>query len=178
MPQLITLSFGIGAGLVVGVSAGDLASLLRLQLNGSDVLLAFAIWIWALYIAMQRRIPASIHPLAFLFATAVVGEVFIGLLYLSGAAGPLGFDIDPGKVAGIVYIAVFPTAIAYLMWNKGIALVGADAGAQSQYLIPVFGSFFAMMFLGEAFQWFHGVGICLILWGIYMSISGREKSTR
>lgn len=158
-------------GLLVVISTGSLSVLTALHFNHADLLMSGAIWVWALYIALQKRMPTAIDPLVFLFATAVVGELFIGALYFSQVAGPIGFDAPPWKIAALTYIAVFPTALAYYLWNQGIVRLGANAGAQSQYLIPVFGSLFAMIFLGEQFHWYHALGIALILWGIYMAIS-------
>ncbi len=158
-------------GLLVVISTGSLVVLAALRFNHADLLMSGAVWVWALYIVLQKRMPAAIDPLVFLFATAVIGEVLIGALYLSQVAGPIGFEAPPWKIVALTYIAVFPTALAYYLWNQGIVRLGANAGAQSQYLIPVFGSLFAMTFLGESFHWYHAVGIALILWGIYMAIS-------
>jgi drug/metabolite transporter (DMT)-like permease len=163
-------------GLLVVISTGSVAVLTNLHFNHADLLMSGAIWVWAMYIALQKRMPATIDPLAFLFATAVVGEVFIGALYVSEVAGPMTFEAPTWKVMALAYIAIFPTALAYYMWNQGIAKVGPNAGAQSQYLIPVFGSLFAMIFLGEQFHWYHGVGIALILWGIYMAVSKQAQA--
>jgi drug/metabolite transporter (DMT)-like permease len=163
-------------GLLVVISTGSLTVLTALHFNHADLLMSGAIWVWALYIALQRRMPAAIDPLVFLFATAVIGEVFIGALYVSQVAGPMGFEAPPWKILAMTYIAVFPTALAYYLWNQGIVKLGANAGAQSQYLIPVFGALFAMIFLGESFHWYHGVGIALILWGIYMAISKQSAA--
>lgn len=158
-------------GLLVVISTGSLAVLTALHFNHADLLMSGAIWVWALYIALQKRMPSAIDPLVFLFATAVIGELFIAAFYVSQVAGPIGFDVSSWKIAALIYIAVFPTALAYYLWNQGIVRLGANAGAQSQYLIPVFGALFAMIFLGEQFHWYHAVGIALILWGIYMAIS-------
>lgn len=163
-------------GLLVVISTGDASVLTSLRFNHADLLMTGAIWVWALYIALQKRMPAAIDPLVFLFATAVIGECFIGLLLVSEVAGPMGFEPETWKIGALAYIAVFPTAIAYYLWNQGIAKLGPNAGAQSQYLIPVFGAFFAMTFLGESFHWYHGVGITLILWGIYMAISRQSAA--
>ena len=158
-------------GLLVVISTGDINVLAQLHFNHADLMMTGAIWVWALYIVLQKRMPKAIDPLVFLFATAVIGECFIAALLVSEVAGPMGFQPETWKVAALAYIAIFPTALAYYMWNQGIVKLGANAGAQSQYLIPVFGAIFAMIFLGESFHWYHGVGIALILWGIYMAIS-------
>ncbi|MEO8559151.1 MAG: DMT family transporter [Rhodospirillales bacterium] len=165
-------------GLLVVISTGDPAVLAGLHFNHADLVMTGAIWVWALYIALQKRMPATIDPLAFLFAIAVIGELFIFVLYVSEVAGPMEFDAPSWKIAALSYIAIFPTALAYYLWNRGILKLGANAGAQSQYLIPVFGAIFAMIFLGESFHWYHGVGIALILGGIYMAVSKQATAAK
>ena len=49
------------------------------------------------------------------------------------------------------YIAVFPSFIAYLFFNRGIELIGAARAGQSWHLMPLFGSILAVAFLGGAF---------------------------
>ena len=66
----------------------------------------------------------------------------------------------------LAYIAVFPSFIAYLFFNRGIELIGAARAGQSMHLMPVFGSVMALLFLGESFRLYHAVGISLIAAGI------------
>ncbi len=62
-------------------------------------------------------------------------------------------------LARMAYIAVFPSFIAYLFFNRGIELIGAARAGQSWHLMPVFGSILAVLFLGETFYAYHAVGI-------------------
>ncbi len=74
------------------------------------------------------------------------------------------------KTAGIiVYAGIFASALAYLCWNRGVAVVGPAKAALAQYLVPVFGVVLAMLVLGETLEWFHVAGMVLIFAGIGMA---------
>jgi hypothetical protein len=44
---------------------------------------------------------------------------------------------------------VFPSTLAYLCYNRGVQLIGANRAAPFFHTIPVFGSVMAIFFLGE-----------------------------
>ena len=69
----------------------------------------------------------------------------------------------------MAYIAVFPSFIAYLFFNRGIELIGAARAGQSWHLMPVFGSILAVLFLGERFHVYHAIGIAMIAAGIVLA---------
>jgi len=67
------------------------------------------------------------------------------------------------------YVAIFPSIVSYLCFNRGVELVGANRAGMFIHLLPVFGSVMAIVFLGEALQWYHAGGIVLIASGIFMA---------
>jgi drug/metabolite transporter (DMT)-like permease len=71
--------------------------------------------------------------------------------------------------AGIVYMAVFPSFISYLFFNRGVHLIGGARAGQSMHLIPVFGSIMAVVFLGETLRFYHLAGVILIGSGLALS---------
>jgi drug/metabolite transporter (DMT)-like permease len=124
--------------------------------------------IYGIYAAMFRVRPAT-HPLSFLVATMGVGSMMILPFYVWEFA-------EGGRVEGSLpvllamgYIAVFPSFIAYLFFNRGIELIGAARAGQSWHLMPVFGSILAVLFLEERFYAYHAVGISLIAAGILLA---------
>jgi drug/metabolite transporter (DMT)-like permease len=81
-----------------------------------------------------------------------------------------------GRISGglpvwlaMAYIAVFPSFIAYLFFNRGIELVGAARAGQSWHLMPLFGGILAVLFLGETFYLYHVIGVALIAAGILIA---------
>ena len=64
---------------------------------------------------------------------------------------------------------VFPSALAYLFFNRGIAMIGPNRAAPFLHLMPVFGSAMAILLLGETLQLFHMVGYALVLAGVIIA---------
>jgi drug/metabolite transporter (DMT)-like permease len=156
------------AGVATIAAHGSLDSLLQLKLNRGDVWILVAMVIYGVYAAMFRRRPAA-HPLSFLVATMGIGSLMILPFYLWETA-------QGGKILGglpawlaLAYIAVFPSFIAYLFFNRGIELIGAGRAGQSWHLMPVFGSILAVLFLSETFYVYHAIGIAMIGAGILLA---------
>jgi drug/metabolite transporter (DMT)-like permease len=82
--------------------------------------------------------------------------------------------VDAKNLFSIAYVALFPSIIAYLCFNRGVQLIGANRAAPFFHLVPVFGSVMAIVFLGEQPQLFHLIGFALVLTGVY--VASRKQS--
>jgi len=78
-------------------------------------------------------------------------------------------ELKPTTMLVIGYVIVFPSIVSYLCYNRGVELVGANRAGLFIHLMPVFGSSMAVLFHGEVFCWYHGLGILLIGAGIYLA---------
>ncbi len=155
-------------GVAVIASHGSFETLLDLSFNRGDVWVLAAIVIYGIYAAMFRRRPAT-HPLSFLVATMGLGSMMILPFYIWEIAQGSRIEGSLPAWLGMAYIAVFPSFIAYLFFNRGIELIGAGRAAQSWHLMPVFGSILAVLFLGETFYAYHAIGIAMIAAGILLA---------
>jgi drug/metabolite transporter (DMT)-like permease len=167
----VTLSL---VGVAVIAAHGSPESLLHLSLNVGDVWILVAMVIYGIYAAMFRVRPAA-HPMSFLVAMMAVGSMMILPFYLWELAK--GGRVEGGlpAILAMGYIAVFPSFVAYLFFNRGIELIGAARAGQSWHLMPVFGSILAVLFLGERFYVYHAVGISLIATGIVLASIKPER---
>ncbi|MBM3485612.1 MAG: DMT family transporter [Alphaproteobacteria bacterium] len=166
------------AGMFVIVTRGNLESLIAFRLNVGDILVLASHLSWSIYTVILRRAPPGLDPIGFI--TALVGfslPIFLAL-YLWEIASGLGFTASASNLAMIGYAAVFPSAIAYLFWGKGVAVVGANAGGAVQYVVPVIGVLLAIGLLGETFAMFHMVGIALIAIGVYLATRAERSRQR
>ena len=75
----------------------------------------------------------------------------------------------------LVSVALFSSVLAYLMWNRGVELVGANVAGLFVHLMPVFGIVLAWLFLDERLAGFHIAGIALILTGIWVTSRYRNR---
>jgi drug/metabolite transporter (DMT)-like permease len=78
-------------------------------------------------------------------------------------------QLDTTNLLSVVYVAVFPSTVAYLCYNRGIELIGANRAAPFFHMVPVFGAAMAIVFLGERPQLFHVVGFALVLTGVFVA---------
>jgi drug/metabolite transporter (DMT)-like permease len=164
-------------GVAVIAAHGSLDRLLHLSLNRGDVWILAAMVIYGIYAAMFRVRPAA-HPLSFLVAMMGVGSMMILPFYVWEIAQ--GGRIEGGLPAwlALVYIAVCPSFVAYLFFNRGIELIGATRASQSWHLMPVFGSILAVLFLGETFYLYHAIGIAMIAAGIVLASVKRSGAVQ
>lgn len=156
----------LGALTIIG--QGSLGILVSLSLNRGDVLVFIAVIGYAGYSIGLRKRPA-VHPLSFVAATFILGDLLLLPLYVWEMMSGRSLHLDAPTVMAISYVAVFPSIVSYLCFNRGVELVGANRAGMFIHLIPVFGSVMAIVFLGESLQWFHIVGILLIAAGISMA---------
>lgn len=161
----------LGALTIIG--RGSLGVLLSLSLNRGDILVFIAVAGYAGYSIGLRKRPA-VHPLSFVAATFILGDLLLMPLYIWETMAGRSLHLDAPTVMAISYVAVFPSIVSYLCFNRGVELVGANRAGMFIHLIPVFGSVMAIVFLGESLQWFHIVGILLIAAGISMATRFRR----
>lgn len=160
------------AGVVIIGGEGDMQVLLSLSLNVGDVLIFIAVAFYAAYSVLLRRRPA-LHPLSFLATTFIIGTVMLLPFYLWEIGTGRMMSLDRVTLLTIGYVAIFPSVLAYFFYNRGVELAGANRAGLFMHLMPVFGSVMAILFLGERFQWFHALGIALILGGIVLATRPR-----
>lgn len=164
-----TLGIGLSSlGVAAIVLEGDPARLASLDLNQGDLLIAFGVLLYGLYSALLKRRPA-LHPMSFLFLTFWLGALFLAPAFSWELAEGRTLRLNGLTVATIAYVAVIPSILAYLFFNRGVALVGANRAAPFFHLMPVFGSAIAVVWLGEALRGYHLAGWALVLSGLFVA---------
>ena len=78
----------------------------------------------------------------------------------------------PAGLAALVSVALFSSVLAYIFWNRGVELVGAQVAGLFVHLMPVYGVMLAWIFLDETLGLHHVAGIALILAGIAITSRG------
>jgi drug/metabolite transporter (DMT)-like permease len=155
-------------GVLVILLRGDLVALAAIQFNRGDLMFGSALLVFGLYSALLTRRPA-IQQLSLLSFCTATGSVLLMPLAL--------WEYQSGRVlrpdllarATLVYVIVFASALAYLFFNRGIALIGPNRAAPFFHLVPVFGSVLAILLLGEELKPFHLVGYALVLAGVIIA---------
>src|ERR1700744_4023852 len=155
-------------GVLVILLHGDLGKLSSIEFNKGDVIFIVALVIFGFYSVMTLKRPA-IHPLSFAAFTFGVGALcLVPLLARELATRPV-MALNTANLLSLFYVAVFPSTLAYLCFNRGVQLIGANRAAPFFHVVPLFGSVMAMVFLGERPELFHVIGFALVLTGVFVA---------
>jgi drug/metabolite transporter (DMT)-like permease len=166
----ITISL---AGVLTILLRGDLAALVSIHFNRGDVMFAGAVVSFGLYSALITRRP-KIHQLSLISFTIGCGALLLSPFSIWEFSTGVKLKPDALTLATLIYVMIFPSTLAYLFFNRGIALIGPNRAAPFLHLVPVFGSAMAILLLGEQPRLFHLVGYVLVLAGVV--IASRQAS--
>jgi drug/metabolite transporter (DMT)-like permease len=165
----------LGAGLsVIGVlvvlTRGDPANLLRLSFVAGDLIMLAANLTWTFYTWLLRKHRPDL-PLAPLLALQMAfGLVAIApLSFAEALIGTATIHWSGTAVLVLLYIALFPSIIAYTCWDHGIKRVGAVIPVYFANMTPLFAAALSTLLLGEAPHIYHAVALALIVVGIHLA---------
>ncbi|NBB17445.1 EamA family transporter [Caulobacter sp. SLTY] len=166
------------AGVLVVISEGRPWDLLHLRLNPGDGIILIGVVLYAGYSLLLRRRP-QVHPLSLLLVTFILAALVIAPFYAHELIQGRTFAPTPTALGGILYVALFPSFLAYLCFNRGVELIGSAPAGQYMHLMPVFGAVLAITLLGEPFHGYHAIGVALIATGIGATAwAGRRSAAR
>jgi len=162
-------------GVLTIILRGDFSALATISFNKGDVMFAASLLSFGLYSALIPRRPKT-HQLSLISFTTCCGALlllpFAAWEFSSGAT----FKFDLLSLATLAYVLIFPSTLAYLFFNRGVALIGPNRAAPFFHLVPVFGSAMAILLLGEELRPFHLIGYALVLAGVV--IASRQASAK
>ncbi len=160
-------------GMIMIVFKGSLHNLLSLVVNIGDLLTFGAVASWSIYSVLLKRMKLSIEPIAFLTITIITGLPFILPFYLWEFSFYGLFPLNIKNLSIILFLGIFPSIISYLCWNEGVKRVGPNMASMFSYLIPVFASSIAFIFIGEQIQLYHITGGSVIVGGLILYWRGQ-----
>jgi len=156
-------------GVIVIVLRGDPAALFALSINPGDVVILIAVATWSVYTVLLRRRPSELSPVALLAVLFAIGSVTLLPLHLVESALGRPLPMTGPALLGYAYVGLFPAAIAFFGWNRGVQVIGASRASFFSYLMPLFSAGLAFVFLGEEITRYHLVGAALIFLGIFLA---------
>ena len=156
------------AGVLVILLHGDLTTLKGIEFNRGDLIITLALAIFGFYSVLSLKRP-QIHALSFVGFTFGCGALCLVPQVIWELATRPVMQLSAGNLLTLFYVAVFPSTLAYICFNRGVQLIGANRAAPFLHLVPVFGSAMAIVFLGEHPQAFHIIGFALVLTGVFVA---------
>lgn len=168
LPQALGILVSI-AGAAIVIARGEPAILLDLRLASGDLWLLGAVVLWALYSVLLKRRPKGLPPLALISVVIAFALLFLAPFYALEVSSGRRVDVGPESALSLLYVSIFASVFAYILWNRGVREVGPNAAGITMQLMPVFGALLAVVFLGERMASYHWLGALLVLAGILLA---------
>lgn len=158
----------MGVLMVVGI--GGLSSG---HLGGGLILLVAAIS-WALMSVLVKRLPSGYSPLVVTTYAIGVATLVLTPDVLSQGAFHVAVVNRPVIWGGILYLGIVSTAVAFVLWTKGLQLLDAGSGGLYFFFQPLVGTALGWFVLAEPLTWAFWGGAALIVAGVLLVV--REKN--
>lgn len=157
------------AGILLILARGELERLLAFRFQAGDAWILLAMPVWGVYSVLLKRRPRELGELEFLLAISIAGVLLLAPLFAWQALRVAPAWPGTEAAAGVLYMGLAASVAAFICWNRGVAVVGANAAGFTLHLLPAFGTVLGILFLGETFAAYHAAGIATILAGVVIA---------
>ena len=171
--QILGVIFSL-TGVVVIITKANLAILLNLNFNKGDLWMVVAMFSWAMYSALLRKKKLEISQLSLLQTIISTGLFFLLPAYLIELSLGYKAKIHLPFILTLTYVVLFPGLAAFILWIKGISIIGSNRAGIFLHLIPIFSTILAIIIFKEKFMIYHLIGAILIISGIVLSSKKNE----
>ena len=148
----------------------------RLSFNRGDLMALASMMMWAGYTILLRVRKDPLEVIELLCMVCVFGACFMTPWLAVEAMSGLTLRLSQHGALAVLYSAIGSLLLAYAGWSYVVSRLGAARAGVTLHLMPAFGVLLSAVFLSEYPQWFHFVGIALILVGVALSSGIRGRS--
>lgn len=117
------------------------------RLSGGAFLILIAAFSASIYIVLQKQFLSRYRPFEMACWTVWLGTALM-MVFLPELI-PQVRAASPAATLSVVYMGIFPGAIAYIMWALLIQRLGASTAASLQYAVPILSFIIAWIGLRE-----------------------------
>tara|TARA_A100000164_G_scaffold80611_1_gene68292 strand:+ start:118 stop:1020 length:903 start_codon:yes stop_codon:yes gene_type:complete len=156
-------------GVILIITKANLEILKNLDFNKGDITMVIAMFSWALYSALLKKQTHKLSQLSLLEVIITFGLIFLIPIYL--VEYQLGYRINLEKPFILIlgYVVLFPGLASFILWIKGISMIGANRSGVFLHLMPILSAIMAMIIFKEKFMIYHVLGAIFIITGIFLS---------
>jgi drug/metabolite transporter (DMT)-like permease len=164
---------GASAGIALVVGSGEEGFGFGAQTLRGDLLLVGAAAVWSIYTVGARDLIRRYGSVRVTAWTLWIGAI---LLMMVGVPELRAMDtaIPPTAWAAVIYAGFLGLGLSYLLWYRGVKILGNTRTSSFGNLVPVFAIAIAWPMLGEVPNPWQLVGAGIIIAGIRMVRRGTE----
>ncbi len=166
------------AGVVFLVTGGDLSRLARISFAVGDLWMLLAALTFSLYTLLLRRKPEDLSVMALQMTTFLTGLLFLSPFFIWTRISTPAASFETKTVLSILYVGIFASLTAFVLWNKAIVTIGPVKAGLVYYTLPLFSGILAFLVLGEEITIIHLLSAIFIVSGILTANYQGKKKTR
>jgi len=164
--KILGAAIGFG-GVVLLVSGGNVSLGTGPHVLGDLMILVCAL-LWSVYSIFGKKIASKYHPLTVLNYLFIIGTIGIIPFYVLTPHQNL-LEVPLPTIGAIIFLAIFCSIIAYLIYNIALEKMDASRVALFIYLVPLSTIVLAWLILGESMTLpaiIGGIAVCV---GMYIA---------
>ena len=166
--QIIGVVFSF-AGVIMIITKANIEILKNLDFNKGDITMVIAMFSWALYSTLLKGKQYELSQISLLQVVITFGLVFLIPVYFIEYKIGFRINLELPFILILSYVVLFPGLASFLLWIKGISMIGANRSGVFLHLMPILSAIMAMIFFSEKFMFYHILGACFIITGILLS---------
>ncbi len=165
--------FGVFISLIGAIwvlTNGNLESLFSLNYNIGDLFMIVAVIIWSIFSILVKLHNHKYPVLGGLLVMLGFGLVILIPLVI-GEWLVLGFPsglADFNLWLGLIYLGIFPSFIALMLWNKSVSDLGPSLSSVFLNFLPFFTAIGAIVFLDESLVMAQILGGLIVIFGVLL----------
>lgn len=125
---------------------------------------------------MQATRTARAYPMATILGWAMLSGAAIDAVYAFATTGAPVFEMRAGYIAGILYLGVIGSSIAFTLYFQLIRTIGPAKAAYTSVLTPVIAMLLSTLFEGYRWSLLAGAGSVLALAGLVIALRARRPN--
>ncbi|MBN9232480.1 MULTISPECIES: DMT family transporter [Phyllobacteriaceae] len=162
-------------GVVITASHGDLAGLMRLNLNFGDAIMLVAVILYSGY-SVGLRLKPALQWQSLMLALSIAALVTSVPFFVWEVASSVAVFPDSRGWAITLYTAIGASVVSQVAYIRGIEMIGANRAGLFINLVPIFGTLLSIVLLGEDFHIYHAIALALVFGGIWLAEHGSRRS--
>ena len=166
--QIIGVALSL-LGVISIITKTDLELIKNLNFNKGDISMIVAMFAWAIFSSLLKKKKYKISQISLLQVVITCGLIFLLPIYLTELYFGNAIKLNKSFYLTLSYVVFFPGILSFLFWIKAISIIGANRAGIFLHLMPIIGTFMAIIIFKERFMYYHLIGAIFIIAGISLS---------
>jgi drug/metabolite transporter (DMT)-like permease len=169
-------SWRLGLGIVLSltgvltvITRGDPTALQSISLNKGELLMLGAVASWTTYTSLGKIVMRRVSPTMATVVSTLLGTGMLVLASLTETGWKSVPQVSGQVAAELLYLAVFASFVAFLLYNIGVREIGASKASSYINLMPVNALWIAAVLYGEVITLPQVVGMLFVVSGVFVT---------